>query len=235
MMQRAVELPLDRDMMHAPPDSDEYVVARNAMVDRQLAARGIRDRRVLDSMRTVPRHLFVDEHRRVEAYDDNPLSIGYGQTISQPYMVAIMTELLALGGNERVLEVGTGSGYQTVVLASLCKWVYTIERIQALSAGAQKTLELCGYRNVTFRVGDGTQGWPSEAPFEGIIVTAGAPTIPHVLFNQLTEGGILVIPVGDKFSQMLKRVVKINGRMKTESHTPCRFVDLVGQYAWREE
>ncbi|MGB9618583.1 MAG: protein-L-isoaspartate(D-aspartate) O-methyltransferase [Desulfomonilaceae bacterium] len=216
-------------------EHDEYALARNAMVDSQLIARGIRDPRVLHAMRTVPRHLFVDERLRVEAYDDNPLSIGYGQTISQPYMVAIMTELLALGGSERVLEIGTGSGYQTAVLALLCKWVYTIERIHALSTRAQETLARCGYQNITFKVGDGTRGWPSEAPFEGIIVTAGAPTIPQVLFDQLTEGGILVIPVGDRFSQTLKRVVKINGRMKTESHTPCRFVDLVGQYAWRED
>jgi protein-L-isoaspartate(D-aspartate) O-methyltransferase len=221
--------------MQNVPENDEYALARNAMVERQLAARGIRDRRVLNAMRTVPRHLFVDERLRAEAYDDNPLSIGYGQTISQPYMVAIMTELLALGGGERVLEIGTGSGYQTAVLSLLCKWVYTIERIQALSTRAQKTLGLCGYHNITFRVGDGTRGWPAEAPFEGIIVTAGAPTVPQVLFDQLTEGGVLVIPVGDRFSQTLKRVVKINGRMKTESHTPCRFVDLVGQYAWRED
>lgn len=216
-------------------DNDEYAPARNAMVDSQLAARGIRDRRVLNAMRTVPRHLFVDERLRHEAYDDNPLSIGFGQTISQPYMVAIMTELLALGGNERVLEIGTGSGYQTAILASLAKWVYTIERIEALSLRAQKTLELCGHRNVTFKVGDGTRGWTSEAPFEGIIVTAGAPVIPQVLFDQLTEGGILIIPVGDRFSQTLKRVIKVSGRMKTENHTPCRFVDLVGEYAWKDE
>ncbi len=222
-------------MTQAINDNDEYALARNAMVDRQLVARGIRDQRVLDAMRTVPRHLFIDERLRVEAYDDNPLSIGYGQTISQPYMVAIMTELLALGGDERVLEIGTGSGYQTAVLASLCKWVYTIERIHALAVRAQKTLESCGYSNITFKVGDGTRGWPSQAPFEGIIVTAGAPTIPQVLFDQLTEGGILIIPVGDRFSQTLKRVVKINGKMRTENHTPCRFVDLVGEYAWRDE
>ncbi len=221
--------------MRTTHENDEYELARNAMVERQLVARGIRDPRVLDAMRIVPRHLFVDERLRVEAYDDNPLSIGYGQTISQPYMVAVMTELLALGGGERVLEIGTGSGYQTAVLARLCNWVYSVERIHALSLRAQRTLELCGYRNITFKVGDGSRGWPSEAPFQGIIVTAGSPTVPQVLFDQLTEGGVLIIPVGDRISQTLKRVVKINGRMKTESHTPCRFVDLVGQYAWTEE
>ncbi len=214
---------------------DEYTYSRNLMVERQLVSRGIRYQSVLNAMRKVPRHLFVDKALRKEAYDDNPLSIGYCQTISQPYMVAIMTELLGLDGHEKVLESGTGSGYQTAILAELSRWVYTIERIGSLSLRAQTTLSQCGYLNITFRVGDGTQGWAGQGPYEGIIVTAGAPEIPTILLDQLTEGGILIIPVGDRYSQTLKRVTKTDGRTKIENHTPCRFVNLVGQYAWRDD
>jgi len=216
------------------PKEDEYTYNRNLMVERQLAARGIRSQRVLDAMRKVPRHLFVDRALQREAYDDNPLSIGCGQTISQPYMVAIMTELLGLLGHEKVLEIGTGSGYQTAILAELCRWVYTIERIEALSMRAQTTLSECGYVNITFQVGDGTQGWPGHGPYEGIIVTAGAPEIPAILVDQLSEGGTLVIPVGDRYSQILKKVLKRDGRTRIDNYTPCRFVDLVGQHAWKD-
>ncbi len=210
----------------------DYLAARKFMVLRQLVARGVRDHRVLAAMEEVPRHLFVDEPLRDDAYDDTPLPIGDGQTISQPYMVAIMTELLQLQGEERVLEIGTGSGYQAAVLSRLCKWVYTIERLGNLSARARKAIEHCGYTNVSFLVGDGTLGLPDEAPFDGIIVTAGAPSIPDILIDQLVEGGRLVIPVGDRFSQTLKRVVKNKDGNKIERHTGCRFVDLVGRHGW---
>jgi protein-L-isoaspartate(D-aspartate) O-methyltransferase len=206
--------------------------ARKSMVQRQLIPRGISDRRVLAAMEEVPRHLFVGESLHDEAYDDNPLPIGEGQTISQPYMVAVMTELLELKGDERVLEIGTGSGYQAAVLSRLCAWVYTVERIAALSLQAQRTLKACGYENASFRIGDGTLGWPEEAPFDGIIVTAGAPNIPDVLVKQLRIGGRLVIPVGNRFSQTLKLVVRTESGRRTEDHTGCRFVDLVGRFGW---
>lgn len=202
------------------------------MVERQLVARGISDVRVLDAIREIPRHLFISDSMRHEAYDDTPLPIGEGQTISQPYMVAIMTELLGLRGYERVLEVGTGSGYQAAVLSRLCNWVYTIERIQSLSDRARKVTETIGCPNITFVVGDGTLGLPDQAPYEGVIVTAGSPLIPDCLVEQLAVGGKLVIPVGDRFSQTLKRVIKTGSGTIVENHTGCRFVDLVGKHGW---
>lgn len=213
---------------------EDYAEARKRMVERQLAARGISDLRVLSVMNEVPRHLFVPEDLKSEAYDDNPLPIGFGQTISQPYMVGLMTELLALEGAERVLEIGTGCGYQAAVLSQLCDWVYTVELIPSLSEVARKTVALCGYENVSFKVGDGTLGWPNEAPFDGIVVTAGAPDIPQTLVDQLTMGGRLVIPVGDRFSQTLKRIVRTRTGLQIESHTGCRFVDLVGEHGWKK-
>jgi len=210
----------------------DFAIARNKMVEGQLVARGIRDDRVLTAMREVPRHLFVDEPMQNEAYDDNPLPIGENQTISQPYMVAIMTELLELQGQEIVLEIGTGSGYQAAVLSKLSKWVYTVERIQRLSERAEKTVKKCGYENITFIVGDGTEGWPAAASYDGIIVTAGAPKIPDTFIKQLRLGGRLVIPVGDRFSQTLKRVIKTEGGTTIENHTGCRFVDLIGRWGW---
>ncbi|MEI8182894.1 MAG: protein-L-isoaspartate(D-aspartate) O-methyltransferase [Desulfomonile sp.] len=211
---------------------DDFSDARKNMVERQLVARGIRDRRVLQAMEELPRDLFVDQDSVSEAYHDNPLPIGYGQTISQPYMVAIMTELLALEGHERVLEIGTGSGYQTAILARLCLRVFTIERITSLAHKAENVLSQCGYTNISLMVGDGTEGWSSEAPFDGIIVTAGAPKVPQTLVDQLCEGGRLIIPVGDRFSQILKRATRVRDGIKIESHTSCRFVDLVGQHGW---
>lgn len=212
----------------------DYSAERQKMVQRQLVARGITDARVLAAMGLVPRHLFVEEALRGEAYDDNPLPIGDGQTISQPYMVAVMTELLETTGPERILEIGTGSGYQAAILSRLCQWVFTVERIKRLSDRAQKVVKACGYENISFRVSDGTRGWPSEAPFDGIIVTAGAPRIPDILVDQLTDGGRLLIPVGDRFSQTLKRVIKTGTRTRIEDHTGCRFVDLVGKFGWSE-
>ena len=210
----------------------DYEAARKRMAAQQLKARNIRDYRVLSVMQEVPRHLFVDPSHQSEAYDDNPLPIGEGQTISQPYMVAIMTELLMLSGNERILEIGTGSGYQAAVLSRLCAWVFTIERHVTLSERAKKTLKACGYDNISFRIGDGSGGWPEEQPFDGIMVTAGAPKISDVLVDQLAMGGKLVVPVGDRFSQTLKRVIKTRTGIKVESHTGCRFVDLIGEHGW---
>jgi protein-L-isoaspartate(D-aspartate) O-methyltransferase len=211
---------------------EDYASARKKMVDKQLASRGIGDLRVLSAMEEIPRHLFVPESLRYEAYDDNPLPIGHGQTISQPYMVALMTELLDLHGQERVLEIGTGCGYQAAVLSRLCDWVYTVELIGPLADMARGILAQCGYDNISFRVGDGTLGWPEEAPFDGIIVTAGAPDIPHTLVDQLAMGGRLVIPVGDRFAQTLKLAIKAKTGLQIENHSGCRFVDLVGKYGW---
>jgi protein-L-isoaspartate(D-aspartate) O-methyltransferase len=213
---------------------EDYAAARRKMIEKQLAARGIGDLRVLSAMEQVPRHLFVPESLRYEAYDDNPLPIGHGQTISQPYMVALMTELLDLHGQERVLEIGTGCGYQAAVLSRLCELVYTIEMIRPLSENARRILGQCGYDNISFKVGDGTLGWPEEAPFEGIIVTAGAPDIPYTLVDQLAMDGKLVIPVGDRFSQTLKRAIKTKTGLQIENHSGCRFVDLVGKYGWNK-
>lgn len=215
-----------------PKTPQDYASERKRMVQRQLAGRGIADPRVLAAMEEVPRHLFMDESIRFEAYDDTPLPIGEGQTISQPYMVAIMTELLELKGDEKVLEIGTGSGYQAAVLSRLCAWVYSMERIASLSVKALRVLAECGYENVTFRVGDGTEGWPEEAPFDGIIVTAGSPKVPDVLVEQLKLGGRLLIPVGNRWSQTLKRVVRTGQGARSEDHTGCRFVDLIGTHGW---
>ncbi|MEW6352631.1 MAG: protein-L-isoaspartate(D-aspartate) O-methyltransferase [Thermodesulfobacteriota bacterium] len=212
----------------------DFAAARTQMVTRQLVARGIRDKRVLAAMQEVERHLFVDKSLRNDAYSDNPLPIGEDQTISQPYMVAVMTEFLELDGEERVLEIGTGSGYQAAILSRLCTWVYTVERLGSLSERARTALASCGYENISFLVADGTRGWPAQAPFDGIIVTAGSPRIPDTLVEQLADGGRLVIPVGDRFSQTLKKVRKEGRKTYIESHTGCRFVDLIGEYGWSE-
>ena len=204
------------------------------MVSSQISARGIRNARVLSAMTEIPRHLFVSKEQQKYAYDDNPLSIGHGQTISQPYMVALMTELLELKGDEKTLEIGTGCGYQTAVLARLSKFVYTVERIETLSLAAQAHLEELGINNVLFRVGDGTVGWAEHAPFDGIMVTAGCPVIPETLTDQLADNGKLVIPVGDRFSQTLKRITRSGDSFKSQSFTACRFVDLIGRHGWPE-
>jgi protein-L-isoaspartate(D-aspartate) O-methyltransferase len=211
-----------------------YAELRREMVEKQVRARGIADERVLDVMGKIPRERFVDESYRPRAYDDYPLPIGDGQTISQPYMVAIMTELLDLKGNEKVLEIGTGCGYQTAILASLCQRVLSIERLKSLAWQAEKLLPELGFYNVLIRVADGTHGWSEEAPYDAIIVTAGAPEIPQPLVDQLADKGRLIIPVGDEGSQTLYRVRKRVGRTKIERHGSCRFVKLVGRYAWKE-
>jgi len=203
------------------------------MVKTQLIPRGITDKRVLEAMMKVPRHLFVEEALRGEAYNDHPLPIGHKQTISQPYIVALMTQALDLKGNEHTLEIGTGSGYQTAILAELSEKVYTIERIRPLLEQARKRLWDLGYTNILFKAFDGTLGWEEHAPFDAIIVTAGAPRIPQPLVDQLADGGRLVIPVGGKFSQELIKVVKRNGELIQKNLGGCRFVDLIGIHGWK--
>jgi protein-L-isoaspartate(D-aspartate) O-methyltransferase len=205
---------------------------REFMINTQLISRGIRDERVLKAMKKVPRHLFVDESIQYKAYDDIALPIDEGQTISQPYMVAIMTELLELKGNEKVLEVGTGSGYQAAILAELSKEVYTIERFAVLVEEAEKRFHFLGYNNIHISVGDGTLGWKEEAPFDRVMITAATPEIPEPIMGQLSAEGIIVAPVGERFSQQLIKVKKSKGRILEERHTPCVFVPLVGKYGW---
>ncbi|WP_038055604.1 protein-L-isoaspartate(D-aspartate) O-methyltransferase [Thermodesulfobacterium hydrogeniphilum] len=215
-------------------ERDLYRVARQRMVENQIKARGIKDERVLKAMLKVPRHLFVEEALRDQAYGDFPLPIGEGQTISQPYIVALMTEALELKGNERVLEIGTGSGYQTAILAELALWVYTIEKYPKILERAKKILTKLGYKNITFRLGDGSLGWPEAAPFDAIIVTAAAPQIPQPFIDQLAEGGRIVIPVGDEFSQVLMKGIKKGGILHTQTIEAVRFVKLVGAYGFKE-
>jgi len=216
-------------------DTMDYQRQRNLMVDTQIISRGVKDARVIAAMRKVPRHLFTDEPARYKAYDDMALPVGEGQTISQPYMVAVMTELLSLGGDEKVLEIGTGSGYQAAVLAELSRELYTIERIQSLSDRAREVIAELGYDNIHMKVGDGTLGWPEAAPFDRILITAAAPVVPEPLVDQLSEGGILVAPVGDRFSQQLVRVIKQRGKLSKDFHTPCVFVPLVGEHGWKTD
>ena len=211
-----------------------YAKERERMVEVQLRRRGIVDERVLAAMGRVPRHLFVEEALRDQAYGDRPLPIGAGQTISQPYMVAIMCQLLALAGTERVLEVGTGSGYQAAVLAELSQKVYTVERIAFLAARSRQTLESLSYTNILVKVGDGTVGWPDEAPFDRVIVAAAAPELPVPLFQQLAEGGRIVVPVGDVHTQTLNVVEKVSGEMRVSTNVGCVFVRLIGKYGWGE-
>ena len=203
------------------------------MVDTQLLQRGIRDERVLGAMARVPRHEFVADPYRAQAYDDNPLPIGEGQTISQPYIVALMLEMLELSEEDIVLEIGTGSGYQTALLAQLSRHVYSIERHAALAAKAQAALAKLGYRNVTIEVGDGSKGLPAHAPFDGIVVSAAAPDLPQALFEQLKEGGRLVVPVGPTEAQFLQLVTKKEGKPVLSEQIPCRFVPLIGEQGYR--
>ena len=202
------------------------------MVEDQIVRRGITDERVIAVMRRVPRHVFVEEALRDRAYGDHPLPIGEQQTISQPYIVGLMTSLLALHGDEKVLEIGTGSGYQTAVLAALARRVCSIERLPALAARARALIEGLGITNVWIRVGNGTLGWPDEAPFERILVAAGGPVVPPPLFRQLAEGGRMVLPIGDAANQTLTLVENVAGTMKTTGCGDCTFVKLVGKYAW---
>ncbi len=205
------------------------------MVDVQIRARGISDQRLLKAIEKIPRHLFVDEGLIDQAYNDNPLPIDRQQTISQPYIVALMTEAMELTGREKVLEIGTGSGYQTALLAELAERVFSIERIAVLAAGARRVLDALNHYNVAIRVGDGTYGWREESPFDAILVTAGAPSIPKILIEQLTIGGRLVIPVGSRHSQALLKLTRLSENpedVKREDLGGCRFVDLIGEHGW---
>ncbi len=204
------------------------------MVETQLMPRGINDDRVLDAFLRVPRHSFVPKALAEASYADHPLPIGAGQTISQPYMVALMTECLALEGGEKVLEIGTGSGYQAAILSVLCREVCTVEKETILQERARQVLAEEGYSNIKFKQGDGTRGWEEEAPFDGIIVTAGAPAVPEALKAQLAEGGRLVIPVGDLFSQMLLLIEKKGDAYLEENVCPCVFVPLIGEFGWKK-
>lgn len=202
------------------------------MVREQLLERGIKDPRVLEAMRKVPRHFFVESALADRAYDDGPLPIGDKQTISQPYMVALMTEALQLTGEDKVLEVGTGSGYQTAILAELCRNVFSIEKIRSLAMRAREILDALHYYNVAIHVGDGTLGWNEHAPFDAILVTAGSPTLPQPLLEQLAPGGRLVIPLGDEEGQVVRRIRRTESGFEEEDLGDCRFVKLVGRYGW---
>ena len=205
------------------------------MVEEQIIGRGIKDSRAIAAMKKVPRHLFVEEALQSQAYSDHPLPIGDKQTISQPYIVALMTEALKLEGREKVLEIGTGSGYQTAILAELAAKVFSIERIRSLAINARKLIYELGYLNVEIKFSDGTSGWAEESPFNAIIVTAGAPEIPQPLVDQLAIGGRLVVPVGDPYSQDLLRIIKTEQGMKKEDLGGCRFVKLIGRHGWEDE
>ena len=204
------------------------------MVDEQIAGRGVRDPRVLAAMRKVPRHEFMPAGLREQAYGDHAMPIGEGQTISQPYMVALMTELLGLTGTERVLEIGTGSGYQAAVLAELSGKVFTVERIKTLADKARAALDRVGYRTVAIKVYDGTYGWKDMGPFDAIVVTAASPDVPQPLVDQLKEGGRMVIPVGERYSQVLVKVVKTAAGVVSSKSVPCVFVPLIGNHGWKE-
>jgi protein-L-isoaspartate(D-aspartate) O-methyltransferase len=210
----------------------DYSLAREQMVRTQLIPRGIRDTRVLQAMKEVPRERFVPEPMKPFAYLDSPLAIGNFQTISQPYIVALMTEALELNGEDKTLEIGTGSGYQAAILAKLSKTVYTVERIASLSESAQKVLHELGYTNIYQNVSDGTLGWRENAPYDAIMVTAGSPDIPEPLISQLKEGGRLVVPIGDRVSQELIKIVRNGDSYYKESLGGVRFVNLIGEYGW---
>lgn len=221
--------------MHTPQNTDTYAADRFQMVQYQLVNRGIQDERVLKAMLEVPRHLFVPESYRHAAYDDCPLPIGEGQTISQPYMVAIMTQCLELKGKEKVLEIGTGSGYQAAILSRLASHVYTIERHEALASRAKTILKQAGYDNIDVIVGDGSLGLPGKAPFHGIMVTACAPHAPKSLLDQLEMGGRLIIPMGNPYNQVLHQMVKREKGVEDRNILECAFVPLIGEEGWNEE
>ncbi len=217
---------LDRETAAANP---EYAVARKRMVRDQLIGRGIREPRVLELMERTPRHLFLEEGLRPLAYNDHPLSIGERQTISQPYIVARMLEALELKASDRVLEIGTGCGYQSALLAGLARHVYSIERIPELILRARNTLKGLRLKNITLKLADGTLGWACHAPFEAIVVAAAGPKIPAPYLEQLAEGGRMILPVGGEERQDLVFVAKSNGKLHTEVLASCRFVKLKGK------
>lgn len=213
----------------------DFEKLRKRMVTEQISARGIADKRVLEAFLKVPRHLFIPDAMHGSSYADYPVPIGECQTISQPYIVALMTESLHLSGNEKVLEVGTGSGYQAAILAELAGDVYTVERLEGLNERAQKILAQLGYGNVHTRCADGTLGWPEESPFERILITAATPSIPQPLIEQLAEGGRIVAPVGERFSQMLILAQKNEGRITETPVCGCVFVPLLGKHGFKNQ
>ena len=213
-------------------ERDDLRRAREEMVENQIKDRGVTDERVLEALRKVPRHEFIQENHQSEAYDDHPLPIGSGQTISQPFIVALMTEQLALKGNEKVLEIGTGSGYQAAILAELAREVHSVERVPDLAEKARENLKRVGIKNVSVHVGDGTLGWLEDAPYDAIIITAGTPTMPEGLADQLAEGGRLVAPVGSRWRQMLELWIKREGQIQKREVLPVVFVPLIGEKGW---
>jgi protein-L-isoaspartate(D-aspartate) O-methyltransferase len=223
------------DRNRAPDIGLQFEDARREMVARQIEQRGVRDARVLQAMCSVPRHLFVPQEYVQASYADEPLPIGEGQTISQPFMVAAMAEALLLKGSEKVLEIGAGSGYQAAVLSRLAREVIAIEAQPALAASARERLERLGYTNVRVEQGDGSMGWPQDAPYDAILVTAAAPSVPPPLIEQLAEDGRFVLPVGGAENQELVRITKNEGRISRESLYACRFVPLVGRYGWQDQ
>ena len=212
----------------------KYDRKREEMVRSQIEARGIRDPLVLSAFRTVPRHLFVSEALRDQAYGDYPLPIGEQQTISQPYIVAEMTQALEVGPNDRVLEIGTGSGYQAAILAQIVYRVYSIERRRSLYMQARSLFDKLNYHNIVTKYADGTKGWQEESPFDAIVVTAGAPEVPEVLINQLAEGGRLVVPVGNQHTQELIKINRTKTKVQQTNLGGCRFVKLVGEHGWKD-
>jgi protein-L-isoaspartate(D-aspartate) O-methyltransferase len=205
------------------------------MVDEQLLPRGIHDSKILEAMRKVPRHLFVEDAMQDQAYGDFPLPIGRGQTISQPFIVALMTQALGLKGHETVLEIGTGSGYQAAILSQICEKVYTVERIDSLLVQARKIFDSLHYLNILTKLDDGTNGWPEYGPYDAIIVTAGGPKVPEPLLGQLADPGTLVIPVGDRGVQDLRKVTKKEGRITEKTIELVRFVSLIGDHGWKSD
>jgi protein-L-isoaspartate(D-aspartate) O-methyltransferase len=210
----------------------DFKSLQEEMITEQIMRRGVTTPRVIEAFRKVPRHLFVPEQFQSQSYNDHPLPIGEGQTISQPYIVALMTDLLSLQGEEKVLEIGTGSGYQAAILAKLAKEVYTVERHKLLAERAERLLKELNYHNVKVLVGDGTKGWEEFSPYQRIIVTASAPDVPQPLFNQLDEMGKLVIPIGGRWSQDLTLIEKRKGKMVRKSICGCVFVPLIGEYGY---
>jgi protein-L-isoaspartate(D-aspartate) O-methyltransferase len=221
-------------MMTAQILDERFAEQRQRMVEVQLRARGIQDKRVLTAMARVPRHEFVALEHRQQAYEDHPVPIGEGQTLSQPYIVALMLEALSLSGGETVLEVGTGSGYQTALLAQLARMVYSVERHKSLAGSAEEVLRRLGYGNIRVLVHDGSQGFPEHAPFDAIVVSAAAPSIPQSLLEQLREGGRMIVPVGPAQAQELQLVRKHEGRILVSNLEGCRFVPLIGDQGYAE-
>jgi protein-L-isoaspartate(D-aspartate) O-methyltransferase len=218
-----------------PTSASDFAAQRQHMVQQQLNTRGINDQRVLAAMAKVPREEFVPSESRVASYEDGPLPIGYGQTISQPYIVAFMTEQLRPKPSDRVLEVGTGSGYQAAILAELVSDVYSIEIVEPLAKNGEATLQRLGYKNVHVKIGDGYKGWPETAPFDAIIVTCAPDKVPQPLVDQLKDGGRMVIPVGDKFAQQLYLLEKKNGQLKQSATLPVRFVPMTSEAEKKSE